>query len=102
MCKPAAECCSAHISMPSPWPISAQTKILTMVCIYTHICTHSWIIVSFLFMYVGNWDLASWGSNLVNYELNEAWYESRGEIMIIVAYSWINFTLVKELLSSYH
>jgi len=88
--------------MPSPWPISAQTKTLTMVYIYTHTCTHSWIIVSFLFMYVGNWDLASWVYYLVSYELNEAWYESRGEIMITVAYSWTNFALVKELLSSYH
>ena len=50
-------------------------------------------------MYVGNWDLASWGYYLVSYELNEAWHESRGEFMIIVAYSWINLALVKEVLS---
>jgi len=53
-------------------------------------------------MYVGNWDLASWGFYLVSYELSEAWHESRGEIMVIVAYSSINFALVEELLSSYH
>jgi hypothetical protein len=53
-------------------------------------------------MYVGNWDLVSRGCYLVSYELNEAWYESGGEIMIIVAHSLINFALVKELLSSCH
>jgi len=47
-------------------------------------------------MYVGNWDLASWGYYMVSYELNEAWRESRWEIMILVAYSWMNFFWLRD------